>query len=1544
MDSVELKAALTPKNGRTFLTREVLGPEADALLGATAGGRLAVEQAELAPDGPVRLSGRCSLLRVDDVGVQLIAADDGHGEARLLVRFTLPPGWTFVTSFPDLPQTTDWDLNRPALTSVPVDQLDFSEAEFVFAAEPGPHPDRPGAQLSAGLNFVADLGAGGLLGEAAALLGLQHQPTVPLFGQVRLAGAATAQPLEPGQWPWQAAGEAVPGLSLRAELGLAATVRGAAFEGIVLRVHTPLSRQWLEQNPTHRPVLAYTGAFSFGPAGDGVEAEAVAPVETGAPALLLLVSFGNARLAGLTGLASLLGKPDQQDIPALLPAGLGKALERVELERIGIELSAEPGNEGVSWVSATVGLPEADWQVAGDLMKVTALHATFEAARTLRVSLTGQVDIGGVPLEATASGDDGFTLYARTAAGQRLDLTALLERYAPGVTVPSDLAVETLAAEIAPGRHYALALAMPAGQPWRLPLGPDGLSFDGLSLQLAKAHDGPATGSLGGRIELDRVGSVDFDCARPGPLLLRGSVPRARLSELAAALVGGGVALPDGFDLEFLDSVVLVGAEGGDYRFQLATRMPELGAIVVQVQRIDSRWGLAAAFDLRNAERLDPDALDPGGEPGGEPGGSGGALPAVPPAVGVVELFRQELGLQKLLVVLSTFDGADIGFPDLAVFDDPRLPGSLPPLSQRLRAGLTAYAQWRMNRSDDKQRLLAKVVGEQAEFAVALHLGQDPARDAQLLAEYRTTIAGHELYGGFGARLDDGRLSFFLEGTLPLSIQGHLQRLSMELRFLPTGILLSGSLTGDTAITFAGFRLANLAAAIGIAADGAPVLGVAATVASPVLTSSLAVLFDSTAPGRSMVAGSLGDLTLRQVAEAIAGTQLSEEAAAVLGQVAVRGTGRFTIPGGLAQALDALDLRQAAYALRQGGAVLAEPDEALLIVVEPGRRWQLTDRSGGVPRHYRLHRADSGSAIEVSLDAQLYAAPQAVRIGAVSFQPGYSVSGELELFGLRSRSEISVDPERGVTVESTMDRLVVWGEGFFVIEGEEPGTGPVLSIATYDLPGRQRSGAHATLSGRLVLFGMERSLRAEVNADSVSLGVTHEALPGLRLSLDLDCRLRSRDDLEVDGTLELVLSTIDLGVLGKLRLDSGVQGTLHVRVRGGEVEAVVRGSATLAGTAVTWARALSPQDLSPEALAAAVADAASDTLRTALGNARTWIEAIGDGAVSEVADFAGVLVNRFGVASADEAAALLALLPELGPLAVLDQLSAAGFADRERSGAMTAVYRWGAAAVDAADLAVTDAARRLGDLFGIERGKVKLVVFNRTDHLLVVTGVRGDEIQRGPDTVVLPGAAGVVGVFSDAGGRWEWVHLQDQTTGEEYQLYIERTRTSTQYAAFGFRDDRADSGNGNPRPFAAEAARAVWEPDSPTAAYQLLHAPTPVARRAGPRSGVLRTGEYLLPGERLTSPGGRYSLRYGPDNLLVQLDAEDTVVWRSPGTPDHPGVCALQRDGNLVIYNRYSKPTWATATRGTANVLHVEDGGSVQLRTPSGTRIWANHP
>jgi hypothetical protein len=168
------------------------------------------------------------------------------------------------------------------------------------------------------------------------------------------------------------------------------------------------------------------------------------------------------------------------------------------------------------------------------------------------------------------------------------------------------------------------------------------------------------------------------------------------------------------------------------------------------------------------------------------------------------------------------------------------------------------------------------------------------------------------------------------------------------------------------------------------------------------------------------------------------------------------------------------------------------------------------------------------------------------------------------------------------------------------------------------------------------------------------------------------------------------------------------------------------------------------------------------------------------------------------------------------------------------------------------------------------------------------------------------------------------------------------------HACFGYRTANADKGD--PNPFADGVAVTKWNGKGPTATYKLLQpphrpgtpAPPPPARMQR-QPGTLRPGQYLLPGQSIGSPNGMYRLVYREDNLLVQLGPPG-LMWRTPGAPGDAGICFLQSDGNLVIYDQHGHATWATATRGTDNILRMDDNGSVGLYTGNGVRIWSNNP
>jgi hypothetical protein len=105
----------------------------------------------------------------------------------------------------------------------------------------------------------------------------------------------------------------------------------------------------------------------------------------------------------------------------------------------------------------------------------------------------------------------------------------------------------------------------------------------------------------------------------------------------------------------------------------------------------------------------------------------------------------------------------------------------------------------------------------------------------------------------------------------------------------------------------------------------------------------------------------------------------------------------------------------------------------------------------------------------------------------------------------------------------------------------------------------------------------------------------------------------------------------------------------------------------------------------------------------------------------------------------------------------------------------------------------------------------------------------------------------------------------------------------------------------------------------------------------------LYPGEYLLPGERLTSPSGLYSLRYQADgNLVLYWNDPEQAVW-SPQKSGHPGAqCVMQPDGNLVLYPgmAHKDAIWSTQTSGHPGChLVVRDAGTLAIVAPDGTVV-----
>jgi hypothetical protein len=101
----------------------------------------------------------------------------------------------------------------------------------------------------------------------------------------------------------------------------------------------------------------------------------------------------------------------------------------------------------------------------------------------------------------------------------------------------------------------------------------------------------------------------------------------------------------------------------------------------------------------------------------------------------------------------------------------------------------------------------------------------------------------------------------------------------------------------------------------------------------------------------------------------------------------------------------------------------------------------------------------------------------------------------------------------------------------------------------------------------------------------------------------------------------------------------------------------------------------------------------------------------------------------------------------------------------------------------------------------------------------------------------------------------------------------------------------------------------------------------------------LFTGQFLVPGQQITSPSGRYwlLLQYDGDVMVWSRDGRLLFFTGSRGTAR----LILQADGNLVGYRSDGSVAWASGTwRDGPSRLDVQDDGNVVLYRADGTPSW----
>lgn len=104
----------------------------------------------------------------------------------------------------------------------------------------------------------------------------------------------------------------------------------------------------------------------------------------------------------------------------------------------------------------------------------------------------------------------------------------------------------------------------------------------------------------------------------------------------------------------------------------------------------------------------------------------------------------------------------------------------------------------------------------------------------------------------------------------------------------------------------------------------------------------------------------------------------------------------------------------------------------------------------------------------------------------------------------------------------------------------------------------------------------------------------------------------------------------------------------------------------------------------------------------------------------------------------------------------------------------------------------------------------------------------------------------------------------------------------------------------------------------------------------------LYPGEMLRPEEHLTSRNHQYQLVLQRDGNLVLYDKRRHPLWASNTNGQRVEKCIMQRDGNLVLYHRNGQPVWASNTIGKpGSYLLIQNDGNMVIYQPQ--PVWASN-
>jgi hypothetical protein len=1195
-------------HGELTLGDDGFGPVmADALKRLTGGEPILVSGAQRSVDGEtVTVVGDATLLGAEvRATVSATALDSG---ASLNARFEVPADWHFSDSFSSLPPFAGGAKETKSDDASLLDRLTVDKPAFLITTAEGERDPVTGAVLEPGVSFAGNFEPAGMLGLLGKLIP-SGTVEIPLAGPVRIPLDGETTPPLPSSpvpaMPWQVDWPS-PGIDLLGDIGHTTLGEKLGLNGIGIRFYSPTDADWMAANPTYSPVAAGSARLSIPSAA--IEADVTLIGALSASRVSAIGAFKGITFQKLADMTDAVGGSDLVSVlPSDVQAGLSKTLGKLSLVAAVIDVGP---SFSVESVSVAIGIPDLDTKVLPGFT-IDSLIASFSVAdpfgsgRAITLTIGGRVELFGASFDIELAYPE-VSARASLAAPAAVPLSKVASYV--GFDVPDvlpDLTLNALDFYVDKAGTVGFAVAAAQDPPWTIDLGPTSLTIADVDASIARPAGGKASARFGGALTIAGV-QIGVSYQSPGDFLLRSEFPEISLVGLAKDLTGSSLDfLPSGFDIVLLDNVVMIQKSGADLEFLLATDIEGLGWVGFEARRSSSAWGFAFGLDL----------VDP-------------RLSKLPGLGGLAPL-ENVFHMDELLLLVSSFDDPGFQFVPASAFQTPSLPPGPGVQIDKggVIRGLNAYGRWTLDLSAQDQNLMRDLLGLQTVVAITLQVGAVPSSNSALFLSIDTTLCGLPLTGRFGGRILDGDVSLFIDGTLETHIGGDLQKWMLSLQVYPNGILFMGGMKGT--VTFDGIQLSNLGLVIGADWEGIPSIGVAGAITAGNFHSSVAVFFNSADPKQSLLAGSISDLTLSDVVDTFSGGSVPPEIEAVLKEIALKGTQAFTIPASVAASLDEMDIPAVSAAFVTAGVALPTTTEQVLInVATAGEYWFITNLANQM-RHYSAKKTDAG--IVVTLDPQLYVAPQKVEIANTTYPQGFLVNGAVEILTFEASATVSVDTTNGIAADGTMSQIVIGTPQLFSLSNSAGDGGPLLSISTYEQPDREDpfKEPHVLIDGQLTMLGLERRLYVSVGASRAAFDMSGNFIIGI--DYDFEGSFAGLTDMGVKGSVKVGIGTIDLGPLGKINVGTYVEAAADIGVSPTKMWANFGIGLSFLGKSFSGSVSLDVSTDTLKALPGKVIDAIKAWLEQLFTDVNAWARAVASKLVEGVEDVAKVLTDVYGL-------------------------------------------------------------------------------------------------------------------------------------------------------------------------------------------------------------------------------------------------------------------------------------------------------------------------